>query len=79
MHKAWLKAWFKNKGAAIPDGAEGRNYLEMGLIDSFGFLELMLSIEKEYGIKFSDIHLQDKRFVTVDGLAEIINEVSGKK
>jgi acyl carrier protein len=35
-------------------------------------VEFVTEIEQEFGMQFSDGDLQDPRFVTIDGLAELI-------
>ena len=78
---SWLKQWFINQGnlSDFPDNSENRNYFEMGLIDSFSVIELIESIETEFQIKFDQNHFQDRRFSTIKGLAEIINEIKQEK
>ena len=75
----WLVDWFKkkNKSKGIDIEASGNdNYFELGLIDSLEIVELIVGAEKEFGIKFTDKHFQDRRFATINGLAEIIGELS---
>lgn len=50
------------------------NFIESGVIDSFGIIVLVEEIEKRYGFKFEDKDFQDRRFVTINGLSEIIHE-----
>jgi len=55
------------------------NYFEAGLIDSLEIIELIVEIEGEYGIRFSQENFQDRRFSTIGGLEEIILElINGK-
>jgi acyl carrier protein len=78
---SWLKQWFINQSnlSDFPDNSENRNYFEMGLIDSFNVIELIESIETEFQIKFDQNHFQDRRFSTIKGLAEIMNEIKQEK
>ena len=48
------------------------NYLEKGVIDSFGLMEFIEEIEKNFSIQFSNSEFSDRRFVTISGLTEII-------
>lgn len=77
----WLKQWFINKNnlSEFPDSAENKNYFEMGLIDSFSVIELIEEIEVEFKIKFNQNHFQDRRFSTIQGLAEIIANIKQEK
>lgn len=70
----WLKDYF-SKDSELPEDAGSINYFEAGLIDSFGIILLVEAIEQEFGIQFTDTHFQDRRFSTINGLAEIINEI----
>ena len=72
----WLISWFKNnKGVEERPDIHNCNYFESGFIDSFGVVELIMEIESKYTIRFSQNHFQDRRFATIDGLAEIIMEL----
>ena len=48
------------------------NYLEKGVIDSFGLMEFIEEIEQNFSIQFSNSEFSDRRFVTISGLTEII-------
>ena len=39
-------------------------------------VEFVMQIEQEFGLQFSDLDLQDSRFVTLAGLTELILERS---
>lgn len=73
----WLIEWFEARGP-LPD-ARGTalhetNYFEAGLIDSIDVIDLIAGIEDHFGIRFNEQHFQDRRFATIGGLAEIIEE-----
>ena len=72
-YKTWLKEWFSNKGD-LPEKIDGINYFTFGIIDSLGIIELILAIETQYSIKLDESCFEDRRFSTIDGLAEIIKE-----
>lgn len=73
----WLKKWFisRNSLSQLPDNYENQNYFEIGLIDSFNIIELVEAIETEFNIRFNQNHFQDKRFSSMNGLAEIIENL----
>ena len=48
------------------------NYLEIGWIDSFGFIEFLSEMEDELGVDFDNDEFQDRGFGTADGLAAIL-------
>ncbi len=74
----WLIEWFKERNqGSLPETdkpLEEENYFELGLIDSFGILELITEIETHYGIGLTQDHFEQRRFSTLKGLAEIIRE-----
>jgi len=70
----WLKNWFSQK-SKLPENIETKNYFEVGLIDSFAVIELIESVESEFHITFQESNFQDRRFSTIQGLAEIIEEL----
>tara|TARA_A100001388_G_C28616302_1_gene425350 strand:- start:91 stop:354 length:264 start_codon:yes stop_codon:yes gene_type:complete len=53
---------------------ENRNYFELGLIDSFGIIILIEEIESYYSIRLTEKHFEQRKFSTIAGLAEIIEE-----
>lgn len=72
--KKWIMKWFQERSAPPAEFAD-QNYFELGLIDSFGVIELIDDLEAEFRIKFRQTHIQDRRFATVSGLAEIVAEL----
>ena len=47
--------------------------IRSGIIDSFGILQLIITLETELGIKLEDYDLDAKNFSTVNSIAEMIN------
>jgi acyl carrier protein len=74
----WLKTWFSQK-SDLPENIEEKNYFESGLIDSFTVIELIESLENEFDIRFQESNFQDRRFATIKGLAQIIEEIQLKQ
>lgn len=69
----WLYGWMSVKsGGSVP--VRDANYIDAGILDSLNVIELIESVERQYDFKFSSRDFQDRRFVTVSGLAEIILE-----
>lgn len=75
---SWLRAWFSERGD-IGDYQNQDNYFEAGLIDSFGVMELIGAMEEKFSVDFTEAHFQDRRFATVQGLAEILEEIQRAK
>jgi len=77
--KQWLVEWFRARGP-LPESTEEAArtyYFEKGLIDSMDIVDLVTEVEKEFEVRFSEQHFQDRRFATIGGLAEIIAELRG--
>jgi len=76
----WLIRWFETRypeGGQISDLTE--NYFDTARVDSMGIMDLVLDIEGQFGIKFNERHFQDRRFATIQGLSEMINDLCLEK
>ena len=74
----WLLGWFGNKGTVPGDDVAAQiqvNYFDVGLIDSMGVIELIGDVEEHFAIAFEHTHFQDRRFATIGGLGEIVDEL----
>lgn len=75
----WLTAWFIAHGK-IGREAAGRpanairatDYFDAGWLTSMEVVEFVTEIEQQFAMQFSDRDLQDPRFITINGLAELI-------
>jgi acyl carrier protein len=54
-------------------------YLDQGVIDSMGIVELMNHFEEQYEIRFEADDLQSDEFQSIGGLVKIIERLSGRK
>lgn len=74
----WLIDWFEERGA-LPSGRDGEplevNYFEAGLIDSLSAIRLISDLEGQFDIRFDQEHFLDRRFQTIAGLREIVDEL----
>ncbi len=61
----WLREWFSYRGKF-----KSQEIFEN--IDSMGVIELICDVEKHFGIKFTERDFQNRKFSTIEGLAEII-------
>ena len=52
---------------------QDQNLLASGHIDSFGFIEMITSLEKKFQIKFTDDDIQKPEITSVSGIAGIIS------
>jgi acyl carrier protein len=75
----WLTSWFILR-AKIGREATGKtaaairrtDYFDAGWLTSMEVVEFVTEIEQQFAMQFSDRDLQDSRFVTINGLAELI-------
>ena len=76
-----LRNWFKGRGAALEKFQQNDtiNYLELGLIDSMGLMELIAELEQTYQVCFDQTHFQDPRFMTLQGLAELTADLCARR
>jgi acyl carrier protein len=71
----WLKHWFVSRGKVAPQTSQTileQDYFEAGWLTSMEVVEFVTEIEQQFGVQFSDRDLQDSRFVTIAGLADLI-------
>jgi acyl carrier protein len=50
---------------------------ETGILDSFGFVELLGFLEKETGHPVTEEQMDDPRFTTVAGIVEVLSDEAG--
>ena len=75
----WLISWFVARAKIGRDAAEraasairSTDYFDAGWLTSMEVVEFVTEIEQQFAMQFSDRDLQDARFVTINGLAELI-------
>ena len=75
--KSWLFVWFEKNTSAkneeISNNSD-KNYFNNGWLDSLKFIELINDIEEKFQISFSNDEFQNRKFATINGLMEIIEE-----
>ena len=72
----WLAQWFSQRGVKIERADPSLNYLELGWVDSFGLMQLIMDIESEVGAQVPGEKLQDPAIQTLGGLAAVIDELA---
>ena len=58
--------------------AAGSSFLETGLIDSTGILELVAFVEEEYGFKVADEELVPENLDSVQSIAAFVTRKRGR-
>ena len=56
----------------FPDSMRNTDYFDAGWLTSMEVVEFVTEIERHFDMQFTDSDLQDSRFVTIAGLAELI-------
>jgi acyl carrier protein len=76
--EVWIANWFRGHNKRLANLADteimGADYFALDYIDSFGVIVLIEDIETTFNIRFAELDFQDRRFSTVEGLAEIVRE-----
>jgi D-alanine--poly(phosphoribitol) ligase subunit 2 len=57
-----------------PEVNAGTDLFDAGLIDSYGFIELVKFLEQTYGISLSDDDLGSKEISTLRGIAQLVSD-----
>jgi D-alanine--poly(phosphoribitol) ligase subunit 2 len=68
----WLTDWFHHREPLIRLAPE-TNFFVAGAIDSFGVIELIEEVEQTFSVKFTQEEFQDPRFVSIQGLANLLD------
>lgn len=58
---------------------EDQDLFKSGVVDSFGFVELLSFIEKEFGVNFNRADIEIEKFNTLVRITESVKEVQTKK
>ncbi len=73
----WLYDWFASRGKVGTTAQEKLieiDYFAAGWLTSMEIVEFVMEIERQFEMQFSEADLQDRRFVTIAGLSELILE-----
>jgi acyl carrier protein len=52
--------------------ADGDEFLELGIIDSLGFVELVEEVQARYGIAVQDVEITEENFGSIDALVAFV-------
>ncbi len=76
----WIVDWFASRGKLHCSAREalGLDYLQSGLLTSLEIVEFVSEIENRFGIQFSETDMQDPRFSTIGGIAELVTMSLGQ-
>ncbi len=70
----WVVEWFSSRGKIRCAAHEALeiDYLQSGLLASLEIVELVAELEDRFGVQFSEAEMQDPRFSTIGGIAELV-------
>lgn len=75
---SFLRARGEIPGATV-DEYMACEYLDVGLVDSFGLVELILDCEDKFSIRFGPEEMQSVEFRTIGGLVGLINRLTEER
>ena len=59
----------------VSEGSYDDDFLVSGMIDSFGFISLISSVEAKFSVEISEEAMLDDRIRTINGFTELICEM----
>ena len=51
---------------------DGDQLLELGLVDSLGFVEIVTEVQERFGVVVEDIEITEENFGSVDGIVAFV-------
>lgn len=57
--------------------ADGDDFLQLGIIDSLGFVELVEEVQGRYGIAVEDVEITEENFGSIDAIAAFVERKRG--
>jgi len=66
--KAFILEEIHKRVGDVEEESMQENFIESGVIDSFGFLELLMAIEQEFNAQINFTELDPSEFTTLKGL-----------
>lgn len=75
--RRWLVEYFEAHGDLAGRSVESlldENYVSLELLDSLGIVEMLVGLEEDFGVWLDPAEMQDPRFCSIAGLAELVDE-----
>ncbi|MGA9530114.1 MAG: hypothetical protein WBS24_18515 [Terriglobales bacterium] len=75
---SWVADWFSSRGKLSGPRPQSFseianvNYLEAGLLTSLEIVQFVSELEDYFEFQFSEAEMQDPRFSTIGGIAELV-------
>jgi acyl carrier protein len=77
----WLIGYFEEHGQLGGKALEellDQNFVSLELLDSLGVVQMLVGLEEEFGVWLDPEEMQDPRFCSIGGLAELVEESRAK-
>jgi acyl carrier protein len=58
---------------------DGDDFLELGIIDSLGFVELVGEVESRYEVKVQDVEITEENFGSIEAIARFVEAKRAEK
>lgn len=75
--RSWLIAYFEANGELAGRPVVellDENYVSLELLDSLGIVQMLVGLEEDFGVWLDPAEMQDPRFCSIAGLAELVDE-----
>ncbi len=75
--ESWILKWFQDNANVLENEINkdrDENYFMKGLIDSLKFISFISDIENKFNISFSNDEFQDRKFATINGIIQILED-----
>jgi len=72
--KEYIIDYLQREYTIETDDIMSLNFVETGYVDSIGMLSFMLSIEDEFGVRFSDEEMGDPNMKVTGKLIELVSK-----
>jgi acyl carrier protein len=75
--ESWILKWFQDNTNMLENEINkdrDENYFMKGWIDSLKFISFISDIENKFNISFSNDEFQDRKFATINGIIQILED-----
>ncbi len=75
--ESWILKWFQDNANVLENEINkdrDENYFMKGWIDSLKFISFISDIENKFNISFSNDEFQDRKFATINGIIQILED-----
>lgn len=70
--KSKITEWIKFDFLWDKDISQDKTYMEQGILDSMGIMELIVKLESEFGIKISDVEITEENLGGISKTSDFI-------